>query len=97
MILKYICQAYVLILDINFFFDGVSVDSHVMPGTDVDSAREVERFGAKGAEVKTDSNGILRAVFNIPAESFFVGDRELEVVDVSQYASIDSALHFMVL
>ena len=74
-----------------FFFDGVSVDTHVMPGTEVDSAREVERFGAKGAEVKTDSNGVLRAVFNIPAESFFVGDRELEVVDVSQYTSIDSA------
>ena len=74
-----------------FFFDGVSVDVHVMPGTEVDSAREVERFGVKGAEVKTDANGVLRAVFNVPAETFFVGDRELEVVDVNQYASIDSA------
>ena len=74
-----------------FFFDGISVDAHVMPGTEVDTAREVERFGVKGAEVTTDANGVLRAVFNVPAETFFVGDRELEVVDVSQYASISSA------
>lgn len=75
-----------------FFFDGVSVDDHVTPGTtNANFARDVGRFGSKGGVVKTDSNGVLRAIFTIPAGTFYVGDKTLTVVDVSQYSSIDSA------
>jgi len=75
-----------------FFFDGVDVNAHVMPGSPTaDSVGEVGRFGAKAAAVSTDANGVLRAVFHLPAETFYVGDRVLEIADVSQYDSIDSA------
>jgi len=74
-----------------FFFDGISVDAHVLPGSiTADSIDEVERFGEKGDAVETDANGVLRAVFHLPAETFYVGDRVLEIADVNQYSSIDS-------
>jgi hypothetical protein len=75
-----------------FFFDGIDVNAHVMPGSNTaNSVGEVGRFGDKGAAVSTDSNGVLRAVFHLPAETFYVGDRVMEIADVSQYSSIDSA------
>ena len=75
-----------------FFFDGVDVNAHVMPGSPTaDTVGEVGRFGAKAAAVSTDENGVLRAVFHLPAETFYVGDRVLEIADVAQYDSIDSA------
>ena len=75
-----------------FFFDGVDVNAHVMPGSiTADSVGEVGRYGDKGASVTTDANGVLKAVFHLPAETFYVGDRVLEIADVNQYASIDSA------
>lgn len=76
-----------------FFFDGVDVNAHIVPGTAADSPGEIETFGDPigAAGLKTDSRGVLRAVFNIPEATFFVGDRILKVVDVDQYNSIDSA------
>ena len=74
-----------------FFFDGIDVNAHVMPGSiTADSVGDVQRFGEKGAAVSTDANGVLRAVFALPPETFYVGDRVLEIVDVNQYESIDS-------
>jgi len=77
-----------------FFFDQEDVQAHVAPGTlDAENANEVETYGTynvTGTGVSTDSNGILRAVFKVPAETFFVGDRVLEIADVDQWASIDS-------
>jgi len=74
-----------------FFFDGVNVDSHVIPGTPADRADAVGRFGNKGDAVSTDANGVLRAVFALPEETFYVGDRVLQIADVSTIADIDSA------
>ena len=75
-----------------FFFDGKDVNANVTPGTtNSDFARDVGRFGSKGAAVKTDANGVLRAIFTIPEATFYVGDRVLTVVDVAQWSSIDSA------
>ena len=75
-----------------FFFDGVNVDTHVMPGSiTADTVGEVGRYGDKGASVLTDANGVLRAVFHLPAETFYVGDRVLEIADVSVYDNISSA------
>ena len=74
-----------------FFFDGIAIDDHVTPGTDADEARSVDTFGQKGEAVLTDDNGVLRAVFDIPAEEFYVGERALEVADVDTYSTIKTA------
>lgn len=75
-----------------FFFDGVDVNTHVAPGSvTANSVDAVQRYGDKGSAVSTDANGVLRAVFSLPPETFFVGDRVLEIVDVNTYANIDSA------
>jgi hypothetical protein len=77
-----------------FFFDGVDVNEFVLPGAAVDSetgVRNISTYGEFGDAVSTDSNGVLRAIFRIPAGTFFVGDRKLVVTDVDTYANIDSA------
>ncbi len=85
-----------------FFFDEKPVDSHVAPGGLVRSGRrgsstlDVRRVRSawhkrKGTAVRTDSRGVLVATFTIPANTFFVGENVLEIVDVDQYTSIDSA------
>lgn len=75
-----------------FYFDKQDVNAHVMPGTPTsDRAFFTKRYGAKGAAVSSDANGILRAVFSIPEGTFYVGERILEIADVNQYNSIESA------
>jgi len=74
----------------HFFFDRVSVDQHIIPGTNVNSVGQVGRQGVFGQTVTSDENGVLRAVFKIPEETFFVGERMLEIVDVDTYDSIES-------
>jgi len=75
-----------------FYFDGVDVNAHIIEGSPSDTVDGIERAGAKGVtSVTTNANGNLYAVFNIPAETFYVGDRVLEVADIDTYSSIDSA------
>lgn len=74
-----------------FFFDGKDVNANVTPGTSVGNARSVQKLGRANDPVKTDANGVLRAVFTIPEATFFVGSRILTVVDVNQFSSIESA------
>ena len=74
-----------------FFFDKVDVNSNVAPGTAEDEARSVLRSGAFGSAVSSDSNGVLRAIFRLPAETFFVGQRNLEITDVTDHNDIESA------
>ncbi len=74
-----------------FYFDGVDVNAHIIEGSPSDTVDGIARLGAKGVtSVTTDANGNLYAVFNIPAETFYVGDRVLEVADIDTYSSIDS-------
>lgn len=74
-----------------FFFDQVEVNQHVTPGTPGTEARNIRRFGQPGDPVTADEFGVLRAVFTIPEDTFFVGERILAIADVQQYSSIDSA------
>ena len=75
-----------------FFFDKIDVNDNVRPGTiSAQRARDVRSFGAKGAAVTTDANGVIRAVFELPEGQFYVGERYLTVVDVDTYANIGSA------
>ncbi len=84
-----------------FFFDEVDVNEHVAPARNIrfgrrnSSTLDVKRVSSswrrsKGRVVRSDSNGVLAAVFMIPAETFFVGENVLEVVDVDEYNSIES-------
>lgn len=81
------------------FFDKQNVSAFVAPGVKTtgdndfgpDAARNVQRSGAFGAPLTSNSSGHIFFVFNLPAERFFVGDRLLEVVDVDTYSSIESA------
>lgn len=74
-----------------FFFDSVDVNANVTPGTLVNNVRDVQKLGQANGAVVTDDNGVLSAVFTIPAETFFVGERILTISDVNQYSSISSA------
>lgn len=77
-----------------FWFDGVSVDEYVKPGSITSGlfgAFNVRRYGSFGDAVETDDNGVLQAIFRIPAGTFYVGDRTLTVADVDFYESIGSA------
>lgn len=62
--------------------------SNVVKGVYTDSEGVV--FNAAGSEIYADDNGTLLAVFQIPEETFFIGENTLEIVDVSSYQSIKS-------
>jgi hypothetical protein len=74
-----------------FFFDGKDVNAHVaaatLNGSDIIRSSE---FSASNV-ITSDAEGRLIAIFRIPAETFFVGDRTLEVMDVPLYSSKESA------
>jgi len=75
-----------------FYFDGEDVNAYVTPGDpDASIPRDIYTYGQRGDAVTTDDNGILRALFDIPAGTFFVGDRILHVADVDAYDDIQTA------
>ncbi len=85
-----------------FFFDGVDVTSSSMynaidyNGTDATNSpqRVVATTAQPGGSFVSDSNGVLRAVFKIPADTFYVGDRKLEILDVNDIADKDAATSY---
>ncbi|AKF13370.1 VrlC protein [Sinorhizobium phage phiN3] len=72
-----------------FWFDGVSVTNRVNPaiGNTLNGLHRLNRTNV----VKSDANGVLKAIFNIPANTFKVGDRLLEMYDIEQYNSVGDA------
>lgn len=71
------------------YFDGKDVSNHVALGTLVGNT--VQRLSPYGGQTLTsNSSGILTAVFKIPAGTFYVGERKLEVIDVDLYGSSDA-------
>ena len=78
-----------------FFFDKEDINQRVFPAisssSDPNNAAQFVRFGSAGSAVTSDASGVVKAVFRIPAETFFVGDRKLEIVDVDTYSSISSS------
>lgn len=81
-----------------FFFDEVDVNEHVAAGTlqTINGQNTVIRTSDFSAdnEIKSDSNGALFAIFRIPAETFAVGDRTLEIFDLPLYNSLPNATSF---
>jgi len=76
-----------------FFFDRQDVNANVVPGLvpASDSVRDVVRSSSSSNSVITDDNGRLAAIFTIPPETFYVGDRTLLITDVDDIDSVDSA------
>jgi Domain of unknown function (DUF4815) len=74
-----------------FFFDGKDVNEHIasatLNGTEIVRSSD---FSASNV-ITSDAEGRLTAIFRIPAETFFVGDRTLEVMDVPLYSSKEAA------
>jgi len=79
-----------------FYFDGVDVNAHVAPASVTRSApndiKLFNRSGAFGAAITSDTNGVIRVIFKLPAGTFKVGDRKLEIMDVSAYNQSPSAV-----
>ena len=78
-----------------FFFDGVDVNNAVVPanaGTTT-KTRDLVRAGKFGTTyaIYSDSNGTLRAMFRVPADTFYVGDRTLMITDVDDLDSIEAS------
>jgi hypothetical protein len=78
-----------------FYFDDVDVNTSVVPArqgatTNISDLRRAGKFGV-AHEIYSDSLGTLRAMFRIPADTFFVGDRELLITDVDDLLSIAAA------
>ena len=80
-----------------FFFGETDVNSHVIPAEivtneagvfDVRNVQASKR--SPGGTIRTDNNGVLAAIFVIPENTFFVGETDIEISDVSQYTSIES-------
>lgn len=79
------------------FFDKKDVNEFVAPAALTNTsalsseiARNISLSGSFGDELFSDDNGILYCLFDMPGETFYVGDRVLEVVNVDQYDSIES-------
>lgn len=73
-----------------FFFDGKDVNANVSKGL-VRSGAIVSSSAFGGQVITSDSDGVLYAVYRIPAETFYVGDRTLEIMDIPVYAERDVA------
>ena len=66
--------------------DTASSTSNIVAGRNVRKASSTAT-----TTVTTDANGSLFAVFEIPANTFFVGENTLEIADVDSYSEIESA------
>lgn len=73
------------------FFDELAIGNFCYPATVADDPRDVQINGSLGDPLVTDANGRLAVVFELPENTFYVGDRIFEVADVSVYDSINSA------
>lgn len=76
-----------------FYFDGKSVNQHVARARlSTNNLKDMKRTSAFGATtIRSDSDGVLNVMFKIPAQTFYVGDRDFLIVDVDQLNSEDSA------
>lgn len=70
-----------------FWFDKQEITKYVNPANGF--SPETLQRSSNSNVIKTDENGILKAIFKIPANTFKVGDRLLEIYDTNLYNSKD--------
>ena len=80
-----------------FYFDEIDVNAYVAPAlssnlSDTDDLRALKRSAPYNTQITSDSDGVVRAIFRIPEETFFVGERVLEILDVSSYANVEDTI-----
>lgn len=79
---------------VNAFFDKVKVTGFCQQSTftpEVIYSNSWKKKTAIGSGLVTDETGTLYGVFYIPADSFFVGDRELKFLDIDSLVSESAA------
>ena len=88
-----------------FYFDGEDVSSYVAPAVRTTFYRfpntennekklfKTARFSASNV-IRSDENGVVRAIFRIPENRFYVGDRDLEVTSAAIYPDIGNAITY---
>ena len=76
--------------DLDIFFDEKDVNEFTAPATVTDDVTTIRRSGQLGDPWISNSNGTSAAIFVIPPETFFVGDRKIQITDVDQFTSIES-------
>lgn len=80
---------------VHAFFDNQLVDSSIIParraGTGTLTQASFELTGVEGDALVVGSDGALYGAFNIPINTFFAGDRELLIIDVTDLASRSAA------
>ena len=72
------------------FFDQKDVNIHVAPGTNNGNANNPADIAISGKfndPLISDSNGVVRCIFRIPGATFFVGERDFELMDVDTYTA----------
>lgn len=74
-----------------FFFDEKDVNAHVAKAVYTSNGVTRSSEFSDANVIMSDADGVLAAVYRIPADTFFVGDRTLEVMDVPLYSSKDAA------
>lgn len=78
----------------HFYFDGKSVDGFVAPAEQKVGSSKINdliKSGVFGSTVSSDANGELKAVFDIPSKTFYVGERVLTIMDVNNFLSKSAA------
>lgn len=85
------------------YFDGVDVNEHcgraasavIQTGAtityDENDVTQFVRRSKHGVQIRSDADGIVRAYFDIPAETFYNGDRQLQLLDVNSIDNIAAA------
>lgn len=68
------------------FFDRVAVSAYCQPGT-LDANNSFSATGALGAQLTANTTGGCSGTFFVPAATFFVGEREFVLMDVSSVNS----------
>ena len=87
----------------HIFFDSVLVDSYCAPGIvptssyDSSDYNSIAKNGNWGDPIYSDSNGFVAGQFNIPAATFKIGDRVLEITDVNKVYLERKKLHCEIL
>ena len=86
------------------YFDGVDVNEHVMPAklfnpiddlepmeqlTTTRAKTIIKRSNLKGTALTANANGELHGIINLPADTFFAGERKIIVADVSNLSQLD--------
>lgn len=84
-----------------FFFDKKNINTEVRPGridsiaasswSLLDNPSYVYPIGNAGAAVYSDANGFIHATFDMPAGTYFVGDRQLVIADVASIYDIPTS------